>query len=196
MKKVFAFALTLLTVSTTTLSFGNPELTPPADSSTLQIRITDSDINSFSLNIQIVNVEAYNENLGWITLNDYQQNISSLSFTSGNESLLANSVIPSGSYTKLRFTFGESNSIYSNSNSDWVTSNLTFAGDHSKQVELKIDQHLGANDTNEVRVRFDIANSVSVVEDDLVLNPVFEELKNPATIVKDALVDFTALSAR
>jgi len=196
MKKLFALILTLNTVSTTTLSYGNPELTPSSDSSTLQIRITDSEINNFGLNIEIVNIEAYNPNLGWITLNDYQQSISSLSFTSGNQSLLANSIIPVGSYTKLRFTFGNSNSIYSNSNNDWVTSDLVFTSNEKNQVEININRYVNENDTNEVLVHFDMANSVSVVNEDLVLNPVFEELKDPATIAGEAVIDFTTLSAR
>ncbi len=196
MKKLFALVLTLHTVSTTTLSFGNPELTPSSDNGTLQVRITDSEINSFGLNIEIVNIEAYNPDLGWITLNDYQQSISSLSFTSGNQSLLANSIIPSGSYTKLRFTFGNSNSIYSNSNNDWVTSDLVFTSDQKNQVEININRYVSANDTSEVVVNFDVANSVSVVNENLVLNPAFEELKDPAIIAGEAVIDFTALSAR
>lgn len=193
MKKVFTLLLTLLTVSTA-LSLGNDETTSTTTSGTLQVRITDSETSSFGLTIEIVNVEVYNETTGWISLNNYQQTISSLSFTKGDESLLANANIPSGTYTKLRLTFGEGNSIY-NVKTNEGTSSIIFDSNETRQVEVNISKVVAASDTSEIVINFDVSTSVIVDNNSYILNPVVEEMIDPALKTIDQ-PDFTSLSSR
>ncbi len=193
MKKVFILVLLLHTVSNA-LSFESTKPTAENDSCALQVRITDSEINSFGLNIEIVNVEVYNENLGWITLNDFQQNISSLSFTSGNESLLANAIIPEGIYTKVRLTFGNSNTLYSNTTEANASDQLNFISNDDKKVEIEIEQYLFEKDTNQVLIHFDVSNSITFIEDEFIIAPDFQEMKGSAIQATEKPTDVNSLS--
>lgn len=186
MKKVFTLALTLLTVSTA-LSFEG--VNPASGSGTMQVRMTNSESSPFGLILDIVNVEVYSEKNGWITLNDYQQSISSLSFTGGEESLLANSDIPFGIYSKLRLTFGSSNSIRSDVHN--ISANdLSF---ETRQVEIAIFQQVQESNTSKIYIHFDLATSVTVLESAYVLKPIMEEISDPAAV--KSLPDMNILSS-
>ena len=187
MKKVFTLILTLLTVSNA-LSFDNKKWNSSIDSCTIQVRITDPEESPFGLVLEIVNVEVYNQNSGWITLNDYQQSISSLSFTKGDKSLLANSIIPSGNYTKIRLTFGNTNAIYS----DLATTDLVIESRNNQQVEININQLITANDTNEVLIHFDLSTSITQTNEEYILRPVFEEINDPATLDFEVISDLSS----
>jgi len=193
MKKFFILVLLLHTVSNA-LSFENNRPTVSNDSCALQVRITDSEINSFGLNIQIVNVEVYSENSGWITLNNFQQNISSFSFTSGNESLLANAIIPQGVYTKVRLTFGNANTLYSNTTDANASDQLTFASNEDKKVEIDIQQYLYEKDTNEVLLHFDVSNSISFLDNKFIIVPDFQEIKGTEIEATEKQTDMHSLS--
>lgn len=192
MKKVFSLLLALLTVSKA-LSFGNDELNPSTDSGTMQVRITDSETSSLGVIIEIVNVEVYNEQMGWITLNDYQQNISSVGFTNGDESLLANTTIPVGTYTKLRLTFGEANTVYTKAYNDRKTNNLWFLTDNDRQVEIAINENVTANETDDVVIDFDISTSISVLDNEYLIHPTVKEFQNPTTIAAESIADLSVL---
>lgn len=186
MKKVFTLALTLLTVSTA-LSFEG--VNPTSGNGTIQVRMTNSESSPFGLILDIVNVEVYSEKSGWITLNDYQQSISSLSFTGGEESLLANSDIPFGTYSKLRLTFGSSNSIRSEVH-NISANNLSF---EKRQIEIDIFEQVKENNTSKIYVHFDLTTSVTVIDETYVLKPVIEEISDPSKI--QTLSDFNILSS-
>lgn len=186
MKKVFTLALTLLTVST---ALSHEGVNPTSGSGTMQVRMTNSESSPFGLILDIVNVEVYSDKNGWITLNDYQQSISSLSFTGGEQSLLANADIPFGIYSKLRLTFGSSNSIISDVHN--ISANdLTF---ETRQIEIPILQHVGEHNPGKIYIHFDLTTSVSVLDETYVLKPVMEEISDPAS--KSSLPDINVLSS-
>lgn len=186
MKKIFALLLGLITVSNA-LSFGNDnnEPKPSVDIATMQVRITDSEISSFGLIIEIVNVEVYNEKTGWIILNDYQQTIASEGFSNGDASLLANNRVPVGTYTKLRLTFGATNTIYTLAYQNRQTNDLWFMNSDDRQVEIPIHEEVTTDELAEVLLDFDVSTSISFLDDEYIIQPVVEEFKDPAMIAVD-----------
>ncbi len=197
MKKVFAILIGLITVSNAlSLGIHNDDLKPSADRATMQVRITDSEACSFGLIIEIVNVEVYSDKTGWIVLNDYQQTIASEGFIHGDESLLANNKVPVGTYTKLRLTFGSTNTIYNISYENRKTNELWFMNSDDRQVEIPIHEEIEANELSEILLDFDISTSISVLDNEYILQPVVAEFKDPATKAIETVVDLNTLSAK
>lgn len=182
MKKFMILFLALIAVSTTQAnSLGNSEKPGSKINGNLQVKISDSKTNSFGIVIEITKVEIYSEKTGWIALNDYQQSISSAGFTKGNESLLANAEIPVSAYSKLRLTFGTTNSIYTVSGNESRTSYLSFANNTDRFVEIDINQQILPGKNNTVMIDFDTSTSVSVFDDAYFIQPVMEEIRERNT---------------
>lgn len=181
MKKVIATFLTLLTIS---LAYSNDGIKSKKieNNATLQVRLTDLDQSSYGLVIEIINVEIYNEKLGWVVLNEFQQTISSYSFSKGNESLLANELIPAGKYSKLRITFGTSNSIYRIDNVNGHSKKLDFETNDARQVEVSIDENFVQNEESELLVDFNVSNSILNIGNQYLLNPDLEVVNNPSKV--------------
>jgi len=196
MKKVFVLMIGLITVSNALSLDNNGDLKPSSDCATMQVRITDSEACSFGLILEIVNVEVYSEKTGWIILNDYQQTIASEGFIHGNESLLANNNVPTGTYTKLRLTFGSNNTIYNIAYQNRTTNDLWFMNSDDHQVEIAIHQEVSAHELSEVLLDFDISTSISVLDNEYILQPVVAEFKDPATKAIETAVDLNTLSAK
>lgn len=178
MKKVSTFFLLLLIVSNA-LSFENNTFSgktpgkeePLTESGTMQVRITDSETSTFGVIIEILNLEVYNEKTGWVTLNNYQQSISSAGFTNGSESLLANATVPTGTYTKLRLTFGTANTLYATTYDTRATSDLWFPSSKDQTVEVAINEQVFANATDEVLIHLNVATSVTESDNAFIFRP-------------------------
>ncbi|WP_300666028.1 DUF4382 domain-containing protein [Fluviicola sp.] len=178
MKKLMLLFLALITVSTTQANGLNASEKPGSKiNGNLQVKISDSKTNSFGIVIEITKVEIYSEKTGWIALNDYQQSISSAGFTKGNESLLANAEIPAAAYSKLRLTFGTTNSIYTVNGSESRTNHLSFANNSDRFVEIAINQEIHPGKNNTIMIDFDTSTSVSVFDDAYIIQPVMEEIR-------------------
>lgn len=178
MKKFMMLFLTLIAVSTTQANgLNNSEKPGSKINGNLQVKISDSKTNSFGIVIEITKVEIYSEKNGWIALNDYQQSIASAGFTKGNESLLANAEIPVAVYSKLRLTFGTTNSIYTVSGNESRTSYLSFANNAERSVEIDINQQILPGKNNTIMIDFDTSTSVSVSDDTYFIQPVMEEIR-------------------
>lgn len=178
MKKFMILFLALIAVSTTQANgLCNSEKPGSKINGNLQVKISDSKTNSFGIVIEITKVEIYSEKTGWIALNDYQQSIASAGFTKGNESLLANAEIPATAYSKLRLTFGTTNSIYTISGNESRTSYLSFANNTDRSVEIDINQQILPGKNNTVMIDFDTSTSVSLLNDSYFIQPVMEEFR-------------------
>ncbi len=191
MKKLMLLFLALITVSTTQANGLTPSGKPAAETKgNLQVKISDSKTNSFGIVIEITKVEVYSEKTGWIALNDYQQSIASAGFTKGNESLLANAEIPAAAYSKLRLTFGTTNSIYTVNGSESRTNRLSFANNTDRFVEIGINQDIRPGKNNTVMIDFDTSTSVSVSNDAYFIQPVMEEIQERAVRVNEMVTAF------
>lgn len=195
MKKVFALVLTLHTFSyalsfeNSTIALKSGELDTAATRGSMEVRMTNSESSCFGLILNIVNIEVYNNKTGWISLNNYDQRISSTSFMNGEESLLANSDLPSGTYTKLRLTFGNSNYLRSSANG--ISPNDLRL--KQQAVEIDIFQQVNANNPSMLFIHFDLTTSVTVLPEMYVLNPVMEEITNPD--LKKEATDLSTISS-
>lgn len=198
MKKVSALLLTLLTLHSFSYALSSDELSAvwsgnESDSvmnkGSMEVRMTNSESSCFGLILNIVNIEVYNDKTGWVTLNNYDQRISSTSFMNGEESLLANSDLPSGTYSKLRLTFGNSNYLRSSVN-NISPNDLRLK---QQQVEIPIFQEVNSEMPSQVFIHFDLTTSVTVLPEMYVLNPVMEEIANPDS--KPAPQDLTTISS-
>ncbi len=178
MKKFMLLFLTLIAVSTTQANGLNLSEKPGSKiNGNLQVKISDSKTNSLGIVIEITKVEIYSEKTGWIALNDYQQSIASAGFTKGNESLLANAEIPAAVYSKLRLTFGTTNSIYTVNGNESRRNHLSFANNTDRFVEIDINQQILPGKNNIVMIDFDTSTSISVFDDAYFIQPVMEEFR-------------------
>ncbi len=191
MKKFMMLFLTLIAVSTTQANGLNVSEKPGSKiNGNLQVKISDSKTNSFGIIIEITKVEIYSEKTGWIALNDYQQTIASAGFTKGNESLLANAEIPAAAYSKLRLTFGTTNSIYTVNGNESRRSYLSFANNTDRFVEIDINQQLLPGKNNTVMIDFDTSTSVSLFDDAYFIQPVMEEFRPGTVRTNEAVTAF------
>lgn len=153
---------------------------------TFKVEMTDAPGDYSALNVEITKVEVYKENSGWINLNGNTQNINVLSLTNGTETTIASSTsLESGTYSKVRLTFGTNGTINLHGQGSAFT--LGFNSEDDKQVEVQIDENFNSSSSTTVLLDFDVARSVSVVNDDYLLDPVITEIDDENTGVKGRL---------
>src|SRR5688572_2686282 len=77
-----------------------------------KVKMTDSPGNYAALNLQIIGVDAYLQNSGWVNLSSETQLVNVLSLTNGLETELAyNAKMDAGVYTKIRIRFADQASV-------------------------------------------------------------------------------------
>lgn len=165
-------------------SCNKEDVTPTEQTGTMKVKMTDAPANYASLNVEISKIEAFVQNKGWVTLNNQTQIVSVLSLTNGTESIVANSSVSAGLYSKLRFTFGNTNSVTMNGTSGNQTYNLGFGTNTTHQVEVEINEQVQTNATTEVLLDFNAATSVIAFGQSYILNPVITEIEDTQTGVK------------
>lgn len=138
-----------------------------AEPKNMSVRMTDAPGDYSRLDVEIASVEAYNESKGWIMLRNETQVVSVLDLTNGNEvELVSETKVKSGSYTKLRLTFGDNNKIWVNTEASvdlpFVTTEFDLAfSSPSKQYEIVIDEEVDRNSGSSILLDFNVAESVS-----------------------------------
>jgi hypothetical protein len=151
----------------------------------MEVRMTDSPGDFVALNVEIMKVEAYLENSGWVTINESTQEINILDLTNGAEVTIASATtVQPGTYTKLRLTFSGENSLSFNGTNGLNTVNLSFSSNGSHQVEVPIHCQVNSGITSSVLLDFNVGSSVTQTNGGYVLNPVLTEISDPDTGVQ------------
>jgi hypothetical protein len=162
---------------------------------TFKVYMTDSPANYDSLDLEIVRVEAYLENSGWVTLNSEAQSFDVLTLTNGTQTELAAQTKGQariGTYSFLKIVFGSNNQLTLNATAAFQalglsgTANalvgLRYEGDH--EVILAIDEQVSANVGAEVLVDFDVAQSIYQEGREFVIEPVLSVIADARTGVR------------
>lgn len=151
----------------------------------MEVRMTDSPGDFTALHVQVMKIEAYSDNAGWVTVNETTKEINILSLTNGVETTVASATeVQVGLYTKLRLTFSGENSLsYNGSNGPNVIS-LLFSSSYSNQVEVPIHCQVTAGATASILLDFNVASSVKQANGTYTLEPVLTEISDPGTGVQ------------
>lgn len=170
----------------------NPGNSSTSEPSTFAVRMTDEPGDYEALNVEILQVDAYLENEGWVTLNNEAQTVSVLDLKNGNEiELASNSEVQAGTYSRLKLTFGNDNtitvqakasastSVDSATASGTVTFDMTYEG--PKEYEIIIDEEVSAESGASVLLDFQVANSVREDLEEYVLKPVITLVEDEST---------------
>ncbi len=144
-----------------------------ANTSKVEIRITDSPANYDALNLDIQRVEYHlnqgNQNSGWSVLDDTPRMIDILKLTNGLDSLIASAEIPSGRISQIRLILGSNNTIVVNG----TMRNITVPSGNQTGLKLNVQTNLEAELTYRFLLDFDVAKSVVVTgNNNYMLKPV------------------------
>lgn len=158
------------------------------ESGTFKVKMTDAPGNYAALDVQITGIDAYLENDGWVSLNNEIQHVSVLNLTNGVETLLAyKSMATVGTYSKLRITFGNDNTLTLSGSSSigGVSSNgsatVQLLWDGPKEVIIEIDEEISANSEAEVLLDFQVVQSIKETAQQYIIDPVITEIKDVTT---------------
>lgn len=148
----------------------------------MEVRMTDSPGDFIALNVEIMKIEAYLENSGWVTINESTKEINILDLTNGAEVTIASSTsVQAGVYTKLRLTFSGENSLTFNGSNGSNTVNLSFSSNYSHQVEIPIHCEVNVGVTSSILLDFNVGASILEAGGGYTLNPVISEIVDPST---------------
>ncbi|MGE0562235.1 MAG: DUF4382 domain-containing protein [Flavobacteriales bacterium] len=157
-------------------------------SGSFEVKMTDAPGNYAALDVQITGVDVYLENDGWVSLNHEIQHVSVLKLTNGIETLLAyKGMAKVGTYSKLRITFGNENSLTFNggTNVGGVSGNgsatVQLLWDGPREVIIEIDEEVSANSEAEVLLDFQVVQSIKEVAQQYIIDPVITEIKDATT---------------
>lgn len=174
------------------------ELKPDPDGQaapgTFAVNMTDAPGDYDALAVQIINVEAYLEGSGWVSLNNEAQVVSVLELTNGAETQLAmESDAQAGVYSKVRLTFGDEHSLSFDSGTDLgfdlggltgganATVDLQWEGASSHQVVIDIDEEVSANAGAEILLDFHVMESIIQNGQEYVINPMVTLIADAST---------------
>lgn len=155
------------------------------------VSLTDSPGDYSALNIEIVKVEAYLENRGWVVLNDRPQHINVLNLTNGGEVKLAQSKsIGNGFYSKIRISFGEENYVRFKPGAYMAGIILNEKGEtrlalgEPRQVEIDINRDVNERTGAAVLLDFNVAQSINQEDGRCIMNPVITEIEDVTTGIR------------
>jgi hypothetical protein len=151
----------------------------------MEVRMTDSPGDFVALNVEIMKIEAYLENSGWVTINEITKEINILDLTNGAEVTIASSTsVQAGVYSKLRLTFSGENSLTFNEANGSNTVNLSFSSTNSHQVEIPIHCEVNVGVTSSILLDFNVGSSIAEAGGGYTLNPMISEIVDPSTGVQ------------
>lgn len=155
----------------------------PATQSTMKVRMTDAPGDFASLNVQLVRVEAYALDSGWITLNNQSQMVNVLSLTNGiSTNLTADVAVDAGIYTQIRLTFGGQNTLGLHAGASVGSSNvnvnttISLALDSMYQLVIPVNEHVEVGEHADILLDFNAAASVQPTLTGYALAPVITEV--------------------
>lgn len=154
----------------------------------MEVRMTDSPGDFVALNVQIMKIEAYMDNSGWVVLNETTKEVNVLDLTNGAEVTISSATnVQPGLYTKLRLTFSGQSSLTINGASGPNTVDLSFNSNYSHQVEIPIHCQVNSGITASVLLDFNVALSIKENNGQYEMNPVLAEIVDPNTGVQGHL---------
>lgn len=162
----------------------NVEPIQPADNTkgAMSVKMTDAPGDFEALDVEIIKVEAYLQNQGWVTLNSESHMVSVLDLTNGVSTSLASSTnVSAGLYSKIRLTFGNQNTLWLGIGLGGNQIALNFASNTEQQVEIQVDEQVEAGATTEILLDFNAAQSIIEAGNTYLLQPVISEIEDPST---------------
>jgi hypothetical protein len=166
-------------------------LSPDASNgSKFRVSMTDSPADFSALDVEIVEVQAFLEGEGWISLNADPQRVSVLELTNGIEQEIGFSAdAGAGVYTMLKIVFGSDNKLtvkndlsvggLGQSGNALVTLDLEFEG--NKEVIVEIDQEVEAGGAANVLIDFNVAESIIKDGEEYILKPTLQLIEDVST---------------
>ena len=154
----------------------------PSENNTFKVRMTDAPGDYASLDVEILKVEAYLQDSGWITLNNDAQVVSVLDLTNGAETTIAyEGSASAGIYTQLRLTFGNQTNLmlFGSNGSGLLQANLNWAS--SSQVVIEIDEEVSSTSQADVLLDFQVAESIFEQSQQYIIDPVITEIEDEST---------------
>lgn len=156
--------------------------TSPSQSNQFKVRMTDAPGDFASLDVEILKVEAYLQDSGWVTLNNNAQVVSVLDLTNGAETTIAyEGSAEAGIYTQLRLTFGNQTNLmlFGSNGSGMLQANLNFGS--TNQVVIEIDEEISSTSQADVLLDFQVAESIIEQSQQYILDPVITEIEDEST---------------
>jgi hypothetical protein len=153
---------------------------------TFKVRMTDAPGNYAALNMQIVGIDAYLEDQGWVNLSSENQLVNVLTLTNGMETeLVSNTKVSTGVYTKLRIRFADEATVVVNSSilggglGSNTTQTLTWDG--PSEAEIVIHEEVSANAGADILLDFHVAQSVYENAGEYFINPAVTVIEDAST---------------
>ena len=179
LKKVLPISMALGLIFTACEKDDNSNsVSSSTQASSFKVKMTDAPGDYAALNVEITGVEVYRESEGWITLSNEAQYINVLDLTNGTETTLAfQGNVEAGTYTKLKVSFGEQNTLQVNSDVSLAgltlqaMSTTTLDWNGPKEVEIVIDEQVDAFNQGEVLLDFQVAQSIKEDVRSFVIDP-------------------------
>lgn len=123
----------------------------------LRIRLTDNPYNATEVNVDIkqVRVNLQDDSTGWVNLETRAGIYNLLDFQNGIDTLIAQSIVPTGTLMEVRFVLGSENSI----KIDNTLYPLAIPSGSESGLKIKLNKHLNAH-TDSLVIDFDAALSI------------------------------------
>ncbi len=123
----------------------------------LRIHLTDNPYNASEVNVDIqeVRVNFRDDSSGWVNLQTHAGIYNLLDFQNGIDTVIAESIVPTGSVKEIRFVLGTQNSI----KIDSTVYPLTIPSGSSSGLKLKLNKRLNAG-LDSLVIDFDAALSI------------------------------------
>jgi hypothetical protein len=123
----------------------------------LRIHLTDAPYNASEVNVDIqqVRVNFRDDSTGWVDLETNAGIYNLLDFQNGIDTVIAQTVVPTGTVKEIRFVLGTQNSIMIDSN----VYPLTIPSGASSGLKLKLNKKLNAH-LDSLVIDFDAALSI------------------------------------
>jgi hypothetical protein len=122
----------------------------------LYVRMTDAPGDYEEVNIDLVSVEVNSDNGGWQTLKCKQGIYNLLKLSNGLDTMIGNSVIPSGNVSQIRLILGEHNTLKTNG----VVYPLSTPSAEQSGLKLQVHENLVPNIAYTILLDFDAGRSI------------------------------------
>jgi hypothetical protein len=123
----------------------------------LRIHLTDAPFNASEVNVDIqqVRVNLHDDSSGWIDLETHAGIYNLLDYQNGLDTVIAQTIVPTGTVKEIRFVLGDQNSIKIDSN----VYPLTIPSGSSSGLKIKLNKKLNAH-LDSLVIDFDAALSI------------------------------------
>lgn len=160
------------------------------NTATFKTKMTDAPGDYEELMVEIVGIEAYLENSGWVQLSNEAQMVSVLDLTNGAETVLSyNTNVAAGTYSKLKLIFGDQNTLVVHEEASGEGSGFSFdqksthdlSFNSQNEVIVEINQELEAGGEAEILLDFQVFQSIKEAGEKYVLDPTIKVIEDAET---------------